>query len=537
MKIRLLFFSLVFPVLAFSQWGNADVQHYKFEIELNDANDSISGRAEMTCVVKKQIEAFYFDIVYPGLRGKGMTIDRIFIYAEEKKEWVKIGFVQDSDGFCVIGFDKKLEPGSSFKIAVVYKGIPDDGLIISKNKFGKRTFFSDNWPNRAHHWIPCVDDPADKATVEFIVTAPSHYQVVSNGLMIEETSLPGDKKLTHYKEDVPLPTKVMVIGVADFAVNLAGEVNCVPVYSWVFPEEKKKGFYDYALAKEILSYYTNYIGPFPYKKLANVQSKTIFGGMENAGAIFYHENSIDGRRGEEYLLAHEIVHQWFGDMATEKSFPHLWLSEGFATYLTQVYAESKIGFEKFNQRMKDDRDQVIDFVRSSPKPVVDSATPFLQLLNPNSYQRGSWVLHMLRRQLGDSVFKRGVRMYYEQYKGKNAETKDLQAVFEKTSGKKLDSFFRQWLFTPEIPRLNITWQENIKEKTLVITVKQLQKSGPFSFPLDIFIQQPAAMPLSKTILVNQVSQTFTFPVKTRISNIKVDPFISLLYEGTVTAVK
>src|SRR5207249_666261 len=119
----------------------------------------------------------------------------------------------------------------------------------------------------------------------------------------------------------------------------------IPVSAWVYPQDSAKGFYDYALATEILKFYANYIAPYPYKKLANVQSKTIFGGMENASAIFYAENSVNGERTSEDLLAHEIAHQWFGDMASETSFEHLWLSEGFATYFTDLYFEKKYGKE------------------------------------------------------------------------------------------------------------------------------------------------------------------------------------------------
>ncbi len=537
MKLRILILSFLFPFIAFSQQKKIDVLHYKYEIELNDNNDTIYGRAEIKLVIRERTLIFSFDLSGEENK-KGMQVLRVGINpATHAKNLMVKSFSLLTDKISIYTINELLA-GDTVNVSIEYKGVPGDGLIISKNKYGHRTFFADNWPNRAHHWIPCVDDPSDKATVEFIVTAPSHYQVISNGIQIEETNLPDNKKLTHYKEDVPLPTKVMVIGVADFAVNLAGEINDVPVYSWVFPEQKKKGFYDYAMAKDILSYYIDYIGPFPYKKLANVQSKTIFGGMENAGAIFYHENSVDGIRSEEYLYAHEIVHQWFGDMATEKSFAHLWLSEGFATYLTHIYAESRSGTGTLIKRMRDDRQQVIDFVRSSPKPVVDSATPFLQLLNTNSYQRSSWVLHMLRKKLGDDVFKNCVRSYYDQYKGKNAETKDLQAVFEKTSGKKLDTFFRQWLHTADIPKLVISWQYDADKKNVTITVKQLQKSGPFQFPLDILIAGgPQSQPITTTLAITGKTDTETFIISTQsitvVQNIFADPSVSLLFDGTV----
>jgi len=529
--MRIFFVALILSVTLLSNGqSKVDVLDYKFSIELNDKNDTIYGAAQIKLRLLNKPTIIIDLALQNRSNGKGMIVDSI-------NRGREVRYIEYPGGQRIgLQFsDKNLRHDDTLDLTIFYHGVPEDGLIISKNKYGRRTFFADNWPNRAHHWIPCVDDPADKATVEFLVTAPSHYSVVSNGIMIEQTSLPGNKKLTHYKEDVPLPTKVMVIGVADFAVNLAGVVNCVPVYSWVFPEEKKKGFYDYALAKDILSYYINYIGPFPYKKLANVQSKTIFGGMENAGAIFYHENSIDGKRGEEYLLAHEIVHQWFGDMATEKSFPHLWLSEGFATYLTHLYAESKLGFVQFNERMKNDRNEIIDFVRSSPKAVVDSVTPSLQLLNANSYQRGSWVLHMLRRQFGDSIFQLSIRTYYDQYKGKNADTKDLQAVFEKVSKSKLDTFFRQWLYTAAIPKLDINWKYDKTGKKLLISIKQLQKSSPFSFPLAVYIQPGGSTNASvQFVTVNKEQETFILPMESKPVTIKFDPYASLLFEGKIT---
>ena len=265
-----------------------------------------------------------------------------------------------------------------------------------------------------------MDHPSDKASVDFIVTAPDHYQVVSNGLQTEETNLPNHFKITHYTETVPLATKVMVIGVADFAVNLSGNVDCIPVYSWVYPENKDKGFYDYALADNILPFFIKNVGPYAYKKLANVQSKTRFGGMENASAIFYFENSVVGDRKVEALLTHEIAHQWFGNSATEKNWQHIWLSEGFATYMTHLYLENKYGLDTLLKRMKTDRNDVIEFSKKKNTPVVDTTITknFMELLNTNSYQKGGWILHMLRRKLGDEIFWKGIKKYYADYAGR-----------------------------------------------------------------------------------------------------------------------
>lgn len=527
-----IFAALLFTFKAEAQ-RDIDVLHYKFNIELNDKNDTVYGVSIIKFVSTQKNQVAELDLQNIDATGKGMKVTSV-LYSPFSSKWLPFTHKENK---LILDLKNLSARSDTVPVTIFYKGIPADGLIISKNKYGNRTFFSDNWPNRAHNWIPCVDDPADKATVEFIVTAPSHYQVISNGIQIEETNLPDNKKLTHWKEDVPLPTKVMVIGAAELAVNNAGEVNCIPVSSWVYPENKKEGFYDYAQAKEILAWYINYIGPYAYKKLANVQSKTMFGGMENASAIFYYENSVTGKRQEEALLAHEIVHQWFGNSATEKSFAHIWLSEGFATYLTHVYIEAKYGIDSLNKRMQKERDEVIEFVNTSKRPVVDSTTDYMSLLNVNSYQKGGWVLHMLRRQLGDSVFRKAVRKYYETYAGKNADTKDLQKIFETVSGKNLEQFFKQWLYTPANPKLNIKWKYDTKQKKILVTVTQLQ-SEIFYFPLEIRLGSKRVVnPQSLKLTVSKRNETFSFPVTDIITAINADPYTSLLAEILVGEMK
>ena len=532
--MKYIFTALAFVCISFIAvcQRNIDVLHYKFYIELTDKNDTIYGSSKIYFKATETVSSVSIDLASLNPAKKGMIVSNVLY---DPFSAVMLPFKHENDKLTV-SLNKKLEKGDSSFITIIYKGIPSDGLIISKNKYNRRTFFSDNWPNRAHNWIPCVDDPADKASVEFIVTAPGHYQIISNGILAEETSLPDNKKLTRWQEEVSLPTKVMVIGAADFAVNYIGDVNCVPVSTWVFPENKTEGFSDYAIAKEILGWYMNYIGAYAYKKLANVQSKTIFGGMENASAIFYYENSVTGQRQEEALLAHEIVHQWFGNSATEKSFAHLWLSEGFATYLTHLYIENKYGTDSLNKRMQKEREEVINFVKTSGRPVVDSSKDYMELLNANSYQKGGWVLHMLRRQLGDSIFRKSVRRYYELYAGKNAETKDLQKVFEIVSGKNLDIFFSQWLNTPENPSLKIKWKYMAKEKKIAITVDQLQHTL-FQFPLDLLIGTGGKNAGGETIAVSKRSETFLIPVKAAITKVEMDYKTSLLFEGSVSELK
>jgi aminopeptidase N len=498
-----------------------DVQHYSFELELSDHSDTIKGRAMISLKTLKKTSALLFDLANIDPQGKGMEVWNVHVADMD------ISFVHSRDKL-LINLPVALKAGANEVVLIDYRGIPSDGLIIGKNLFNKRTFFGDNWPNRAHYWLPCNDIPADKASVEFIITAPKHYSIVSNGVQTAERPVTDSTKLTHWKEETPLPTKVMVIGAADFAVSDAGYAGNIPVTSWIYKEEEGTGFYDYRKGKDILQYFINYIGPYGYKKLANVQSKTIFGGMENAGAIFYYEQSVTGKGSIEDLLAHEIAHQWFGDMVTETSFKHLWLSEGFATYLTDIYLGSKYGKDSMNRRLASEREKVIDFAKSSAMPVVDTSSNYMALLNANSYQKGGWILHMLRNMVGDAVFQKIIREHYKRFAGKNASSEDFIATAENVSHKNLRSFFKQWLHQPGIPIVAITSQYNAAKKNIAIVIEQKQKEL-FNFPMELMIKTAKGNAV-KTITVQKRITTVIIPTKEAVVEVVPDPGYKLLWQ-------
>ncbi|HEY4324152.1 MAG TPA: M1 family metallopeptidase [Mucilaginibacter sp.] len=491
-----------------------DVQHYNFSIRLNDQNDTIKGDATIQVKFLKDVKTLQLNLVKPNGSGKGMLVSAV------KEDGRNLSFSQDTD---LLKINIKASANSIHSFTIIYKGVPADGLIISTNKFGHRTFFGDNWPNRAHNWLPCADYPGDKATVDFIVFAPDHYQVVSNGLKVEEASQPNHVKRTHWKETAKLSTKLMVIGVADFAIDHTGDVGNIPVYTYVFPENKDVGFKSYAVAKEILPFYIKKVGPFAYEKLANVQSKTKFGGMENASAIFYFENSVT-TKDIESLMAHEIAHQWFGDAASETNFSNVWLSEGFATFMTNVYLENKYGIDTLKKSLAHDRVGVFKFEKRRFTPIVDTSekTDFLQLLNFNSYQKGGWVLHMLRRKLGDSLFWKGIRRYYAKYNGGNASTENLCQVMENAAGQDLEPFFRQWVYTPGHPQLNITWKYHATKQAVELTITQTQNTL-FDFRLEVSIDHQL-----HTIPIKDKSTTILLPAGTKPSTVVIDPDVNLL---------
>ncbi|MEQ8362782.1 MAG: M1 family metallopeptidase [Cyclobacteriaceae bacterium] len=522
-------FTFTFQVFATDPYprnSNIDIQHYQFMIDLNDSDNTITGTTEVSILFKNSVSTFELDLVGKSQDGKGMTVSSVL---QNKKP---LKFSQQNDRLSIT-LNTPPQVGEEIAIAIKYSGTPTDGLVISTNKFGDRTFFGDNWPNRAHHWLPTIDHPYDKASCEFIIIAPSHYQAIANGILVEKTNLPNNKTLTHWKETVVLPTKVMVIGVAKFAVTTAGVINNIPVETWVYPQNKEAGFGDFKMATDVLNYFIEHVGPYPYQKLANVQSTTRFGGMENASNIFYFENSVTGKNEREGLIAHEIAHQWFGDSASELDWHHVWLSEGFATYFTNLYYETTYGEAELASRMATQRTAVVQYYEENPAPVIDTTLVDInRVLSTNSYQKGSWVLHMLRKEVGDEAFWKGIRMYYQTYKNSNALTSDFRAIMEEVSGKDLKLFFNQWLRVAGHPVISASWTYNPKKKQVDLVIQQTQTTK-FTTPLEIGVKTEASSMDIQTFQLAGKETKFSFSAEKKPLELILDPQTWLLFEGKI----
>jgi aminopeptidase N len=260
-----------------------------------------------------------------------------------------------------------------------------------------------------------------------------------------------------------------------------------------------------------------------------VQSTTIFGGMENAGCIFYFEKSIYSKSLES-LMAHEIAHQWFGDYVTEVDWPHLWLSEGFATYMTNLYLEDRYGEDSLKNLLRKQRSEIIDYSKEHATPVVDSSQShhLMNLLNDNSYQKGAWVLHMLRRKTGDSLFWKAIRLYYKTYAAGNASTADLRKVFEEVSHQNLETFFRQWLYEPGQPELKINWNYNQLHKEVELNITQTQ-DNLFKFPLAVRFSDEKNT-VTETIEVKEKETQKKIPLNFVPTQTILDPNVDLLFQ-------
>lgn len=545
MKIfRLFFLQASLVVLPGMVWAdtypvnkNIDIQHYKFELSLSDSADIIYGTAQITILFKKAgMQNFRLDLINKTAerKDKGMVIDAINV------DNTPVVYTHQNDEV-IISLPKSSTANETIFFTITYHGIPFDGLRIGATMFGDRSFFNENWPNRARHWLPTMDHPSDKATSEFIVTAPTHYKVISNGLLMEESAMGNNTKLTHWKQSVPVSCWLFVLGVADFAVKYVDQFKGKSIETWVYAKNREAGFYDFDKpTKAVLEFYSSYIGPFAYEKLANIQCASVNGGMETSSAIFYGQDLINGKQDERIrnIVIHEIAHQWFGNAVTETTWDDAWLSEGFATFFTLLFIEKEYGKEEYEKGISKAKKAVFDMAIKMPEfSIVSNRSAEKEPVTSGiTYQKGAWVLYMLRNLVGDVNFKKGIQSYYAKFYNANATTDDFRAAMEKASGKDLKIFFRQWLYQPVNPVINGSWEYNAVTKKITLQVEQAQMGDMlFNLPLEIgYYKTGSTTPTIIKMHLTKKQQVQSFTVAGRPDKLEIDPRNILLSKNSLS---
>jgi len=496
-----------------------DVLHYDVDIEFDE-----------TFAYDATVEADV-RLLAPGLREiqfdlEGPTVQDV------RAEAGPLSWAHD-EGRLTIALDPALPQRDIVSVSVHYTGRPDGrALVTRKNAHGQRVLFADNWPEGARRWLPTLDHPSDKATVSFSVTAAEHLDVVAPGQLVETRRLSGQRRLTVWSEPVAIPTYCMVVGLAEFEVTRIGAARGVPLSLWLFPPDADAATRMFGRTALMLEYFADRLGPFPYAKLAQVQSTIRYLGMENASAIFYAETELQGPDVDEFPVAHEIAHQWWGNSVTPADWDDLWLSEGFATYFDALFYEHVDGPESLRRRMAEGTKTILEL--RDPGAVVDPGiTDPRRKLTSIVYRKGAWVLHMLRHRIGDEAFFAGVREFYQDHAGGNATTADLRRVFEGHTSDPLEAFFDQWLRRSEIPELRVAWGWDAASRQAVIEVQQIQGGEPYEIPLQIAFHVGDEIQ-KRTITLRQTRDEARVSLPAPPTAIDLDPETWLLHVATVT---
>ncbi|MGH9467611.1 MAG: M1 family metallopeptidase [Terriglobales bacterium] len=420
---------------------------------------------------------------------------------------------RQADDQLIITLPEPGRTGEEYHFTAVYHGVPANGLIIGNNRYGDREFFVNEWPNLAHNWLATIDHPSMKATTTMSVTAPRHYQVLSNGLKVEQTDLPNDMQRTVWEEHVPICTWQISMAAAPMAVDYFANYHGIQLSAWVYPQERATGFRAFSTYTEpILDFYVTHIGPFSYEKLAQVEANGTGGGMELASDIYYgYPPSGPGRQ----LMAHEMAHQYFGDSVTESDWDDVWLSEGFATYFALLYTEHQDGRSAFLKGVAQAAGAARRYALAHPdSPLVhNDLSNISQVIANNAqiYEGGAMTLQMVRGVLGTATFWRGIRLYYKRYRNSNANDADLQKAMEDACrrdqptldggrvcpayGRDLSWFFPQWLHRGGIMKVAGHWNYDATQHQLVVTIDQTPNQGRYyQMPFQIEATEPPPPP-------------------------------------------
>ena len=504
-----------------------DAQHYVFRLTLltGDSNE-IQGEASVTLrVASADIREVFLDLTSAAPDGKGMTVTGVTMADRP------VSF-SHADHRLRLPVPAGIAPGQDVTFTISYHGIPGNGLRLLNNIHGDRTAFSENWYNRARQWLPTVDHVADKASGEFIITTRADYQVISNGTIVEQRDLAGGLRRTHYVQTAPISSWLYSLGVAKFVVKYGGNVRGVPLSYWAFPQDAVKGLA--ALEKDArgsFEFFSDRVGPYAYDKLAHVEAAGMGGGTEHVSNIFYGEKSVTAGSAP---VVHETAHQWFGDAVTENDWNDVWLSEGFATYFTLLYTEFAGGRDAFVDGLRRSRDTVLRLEKTMPNTPVVHVNLNETTTSPNNsfvYQKGAWMLHMLRDTIGTEAFWRGIRQYYERYMNGTASSQDLRRVMEQVSGQDLSWFFTEWLNRSGVPAVDGSWRYDAAAKEIVVTVRQTQTAEPYRFSLGVGVSATAGTPPRVHAMpVTGRETTLRIPSATEPASVVLDPGVWLLAE-------
>jgi aminopeptidase N len=407
------------------------------------------------------------------------------------------------------------------------------------------TVWSQGEPATNSHWFPCVDHPNERQTTELFVTVENGYEVLSNGRLVGKKDN-ADKSVTfHWKQEQPHVAYLVTLVVGKFAI-VEEEWKGKPVQYWVPPARQADAARTFGRTREMLDFFSRRFGiEYPWEKYAQVVvEQFIWGGMENTSATTLTDWTMHDARAlldssPDGLIAHELAHQWWGNLVTCKDWAHLWLNEGFASYAEILWSEHKEGADEAAYDLWEKSRAAL--AGGKDRPVVDRRYP-----NPDSmfdaraYPKGAWVLHMLRSRLGEEAFWRAIRRYGTEHRMKTVETADLRQTFERETGRSLERFFHDWTERPGHPVVEVATEYVSESKLAKVTVKQTQAGEPFHFPLKIeFCCEPGRVSARSTepVLKEDITerdQRFFVPLPARPQLVRIDPDHTVLAEWKET---
>lgn len=508
---------------------NFDVQHYIIRVSFNRDTKTVFG--DVTVKIKPLTPA----LKTFNLNAKDLNVKKVTVESSNKELFFKT--LRDK---LDITLDRAYSVNETISVRIVYQAQPNRGLYFTKQ--GEKNSFvvpAQIWtqgePEDNSAWFPCYDFPDDKATTEQFITTDSDELAIGNGVLIETTTNPDKTKTYHWSLDAPYATYLVSMVVGKY-VKLEDKYKDTAIEYYVYPgseEVSRKAFNQTLHMMELFE--NNFRFPFPYKRYAQtiVADFNIFAGMENmtsttlADTYILNENAYMNEATEE-LISHELAHSWFGNLVTCKNWSHLWLNEGFATYMEAAYDEQTEGRAAYLQKIRSD---AMTYLMPNPygisHPLVNKYYNLQsELFDEVTYQKGSVVIHMLRQTVGDEIFWQALNLYLNEFKFKAAETSDLQRIFERVSGQNLQWFFDQWVYKTGVPMLKADYSFDKQTQMLRVNLTQTQPSNPgvpavFRVKVDVKITTSTGIQ-NEIVEMNKQNQSFFLKVNGELQSVKID---------------
>lgn len=553
-----------------SEFHNSTKYSFKIEHMALKINPDFSNKLLLDCHQNIKITSLR------AISNIVLDIHELKITKVESSSHAISKFTEISKDKLIIEFSDMIEEGKVIDLAISYSAgyvqtlegdkfvTPRNGFhFITRNDIDNTNVAYQAWTQgeatEARYWFPCADSPQMKFTLEMEITTSNEYIAIANGLL-ESKKEEGDKIIWKYSQKIPLAAYLVSVVIGKFNV-VESKYKDVPLY-YYWPEDTKSidPMLTFAETPSMISFLEDYFEtPYPFQKYAQTAVDNFeFGGMENTTCTtitrnVFHDDSITvDYHNDILLIIHELAHQWFGNLVTCKNWPHIWLNEGFATYCELLYWEKSRGKDEFHYNLVKYTDTYFEEADDEyVRPIVTNLYKHPDdLFDAHAYEKASIIIHMIRRQVGETVFRKSVKEYLHHYQHGSAETLDLLNVIEHVSGIELHSFFDQWIFKSGHPEISVEYEieseeqhKNSETKVKNLKIKIIQqidkpengnKRSYYKFPLEFLIaytdergnrsQKQHIMQVDG----NESESKIEIPGQASINLVSIDPYFKIL---------
>ncbi|GJL95084.1 MAG: peptidase [Hyphococcus sp.] len=523
-----------------------DVLHYQIKLQLEETTKSFEGE---TIVTLRALRDEFDEVI--------LDAETFVVESVKTKSGAPLPF-QHSGGKLNITLNTPRDVGDIIDIKIAYRAVNVDvdgaafGLSASYDLgLDFKAATEDNpqlintlsWPEGARHWFPSYDHPSDRATQETIVTAPLHYNVISNGRLVSVTeNADGATKTTHWKQEKNHPTYVFVMAAGPY-VEVKDSYGDLPTSYWVYPDAVEIAPIAFAETSSSLQFFEEFYGvEYPWVKYDQITIPGITGGAESTSATVVGDNIIREPHSYDdfpsaWLVAHEGAHQWWGDLITYRDWTHNWLAESFATYSEYRYSKHALGDDEGAVNLLGKKNAYLKEAREKyQRPIVFDRWEFAgDNFDRHGYEKGATVVNMLEGIVGEEKFHKILKAFLTRYAFKSAVTEDFITIAEEVAEQDLRWFFDQWLFSPGHPVFDVSYDWDEASERIALTIAQTQdthlKTPIFKVPVKIGITTDAGVEIHE-LWIGEKRQTFVLSTEKKPLLVRFDVGDVLLKEWT-----